>query len=99
MRLGLHVLSYGSTWPETLSTAQRAERAGFDLVLGADHLFATGGDPLEPFFEGWTTLSAWAASTSRIGVGLLVGANAFRNPAVVAKMAATIDHVSMPTLT
>jgi alkanesulfonate monooxygenase SsuD/methylene tetrahydromethanopterin reductase-like flavin-dependent oxidoreductase (luciferase family) len=94
MRFGLHVLSYGSTWPETLDTVQRAERAGFDFVLGADHLFATGGDPYEPFFEGWTMLSAWAALTSRIGVGLMVGANAFRNPGVVAKMAATVDHVS-----
>lgn len=94
MRFGLHVLSYGSTWPDTLATVQLAERSGFDLVLGADHLFATGGDPLAPFFEGWTMLSAWAASTSRIGVGSLVGANAFRHPAVVAKMAATIDHVS-----
>lgn len=94
MRFGLHVLSYGSTWPQTLDTVRLAERSGFDLVLGADHLFATGGDPLQPLFEGWTMLSAWAASTSRIGVGLLLGANAFRHPAVVAKMAATVDHVS-----
>ena len=94
MRFGLHVLSYGSTWPETLGAVQRAERSGFDLVLGADHLFATGGDPLQPFFEGWTMLAGWAAATSRIGVGLLVGANAFRHPAVVAKMAATVDHIS-----
>ena len=94
MRLGLHVLSYGSTWPETLETVTRAEASGFDLVLGADHLFATGGDPHQPFFEGWTMLAAWAAATSRIGVGLLVGANAFRHPAVVAKMAATVDHIS-----
>jgi len=94
MRFGLHVLSYGSTWPETLDTVQLAERSGFDLVLGADHLFATGGDPFAPFFEGWTMLSAWAATTSRVGVGLLVGANAFRNPGVVAKMAATVDHIS-----
>jgi alkanesulfonate monooxygenase SsuD/methylene tetrahydromethanopterin reductase-like flavin-dependent oxidoreductase (luciferase family) len=94
MRFGLHVLSYGSTWPETLDTVQLAERSGFDLVLGADHLFATGADPFAPFFEGWTMLAAWAATTSRVGVGLLVGANAFRNPGVVAKMAATVDHIS-----
>jgi alkanesulfonate monooxygenase SsuD/methylene tetrahydromethanopterin reductase-like flavin-dependent oxidoreductase (luciferase family) len=94
VRLGLHVLSYGSTWPETLDAVRRAERSGFDVALGADHLFATGSDPHQPFFEGWTMLAAWAAMTSRIGVGLLVGANAFRHPAVVAKMAATVDHIS-----
>jgi alkanesulfonate monooxygenase SsuD/methylene tetrahydromethanopterin reductase-like flavin-dependent oxidoreductase (luciferase family) len=94
MRFGLHVLSYGSTWPETLDTVQLAERSGFDLVLGADHLFATGGDPFAPFFEGWTMLSAWAATTAQVGLGLLVGANAFRNPGVVAKMATTVDHIS-----
>lgn len=94
MLLALHVLSYGSSWPDTLDAVRRAEAAGFDLVLGADHLFATGGDPLEPFFEGWTMVAAWAASTSRVRVGLLVGANPFRHPAVVAKMAATVDHIS-----
>jgi alkanesulfonate monooxygenase SsuD/methylene tetrahydromethanopterin reductase-like flavin-dependent oxidoreductase (luciferase family) len=93
-RLGLHVLTYGSSWPDALATVRGADEAGFDDVFGADHLFATGGDPLQPFFEGWTMLAAWAQATSRVRVGLLVGANAFRNPAVVAKMAATIDHIS-----
>ena len=61
-------------------------------MLGADHLYATGADPLEPFFEGWLTLAAWGQRTSRAHLGLLVGANPFRHPGVVAKMLATLDH-------
>jgi alkanesulfonate monooxygenase SsuD/methylene tetrahydromethanopterin reductase-like flavin-dependent oxidoreductase (luciferase family) len=93
-RLGLHVLTYGSSWPDALAAVQAADELGFDNVFGADHLFATGGDPQQPFFEGWTTLAAWAQATQRTRLGLLVGANAFRNPGVVAKMAATIEHLS-----
>ena len=47
-----------------------------------------------PIFEGWLTLAAWAQATERIRIGLMVGANTFRNPALVAKMATTLDHVS-----
>ena len=49
---------------------------------------------IDPVFEGYTSLAAWAAVTSHTRLGLLVGANTFRNPAVVAKMVATIDHIS-----
>src|SRR5204862_6260526 len=45
-------------------------------------------------FEGWTSRAADAAATERIGLGLLVGANTFRNPGLVAKEAATLDHIS-----
>lgn len=93
-RLGLHVLTYGATWADALAVVRRADELGFGYVFGADHLFATGGDPYQPFFEGWTTQAAWAHATERTRLGLLVGANAFRNPGVVAKMAATIDHIS-----
>lgn len=45
-------------------------------------------------FEGWLTITAWAQATERVTVGLMVGANTFRNPAIVAKMATTLDHIS-----
>jgi alkanesulfonate monooxygenase SsuD/methylene tetrahydromethanopterin reductase-like flavin-dependent oxidoreductase (luciferase family) len=45
-------------------------------------------------FEGWMTLAAWAEATSQARIGLMVGANTFRNPALVAKMATTLDHIS-----
>jgi alkanesulfonate monooxygenase SsuD/methylene tetrahydromethanopterin reductase-like flavin-dependent oxidoreductase (luciferase family) len=59
-----------------------------------DHLMPIGGDRLGPIFEGWTLLSALAAQTSRVRLGLLVTSNRFRPPAVLAKIATTVDVVS-----
>ena len=92
--LGLDVLTYGATWASALETVRLADRLGYDAVFTADHLFATGGNPAQPFFEGWTTLAAWSQRTSAAHLGLLVGANTFRNPGVVAKMTSTLDHAS-----
>ncbi|MDQ2894365.1 MAG: LLM class flavin-dependent oxidoreductase [Actinomycetota bacterium] len=59
-----------------------------------DHLMPIGGDPNGPIFEGWTLLSALAAQTERLRLGLLVTSNRFRPPAMLAKIAATVDVVS-----
>jgi alkanesulfonate monooxygenase SsuD/methylene tetrahydromethanopterin reductase-like flavin-dependent oxidoreductase (luciferase family) len=59
-----------------------------------DHLMPIGGDPSGPIFEGWTLLSALAAQTERLRLGLLVTSNRFRPPAMLAKIAATVDIVS-----
>ncbi|WP_233413826.1 LLM class flavin-dependent oxidoreductase [Nucisporomicrobium flavum] len=59
-----------------------------------DHLMPIGGDPLGPAYEGWTLLSALAARTERLRLGLLVTSNRLRPPAVLAKIAATVDVVS-----
>ena len=59
-----------------------------------DHLFPIGGDPAGPVFEGWTLLSALAAQTRRLRLGLLVTSNRFRSPAMLAKIATTVDIVS-----
>ena len=59
-----------------------------------DHLLPIGGDPRGPIFEGWTLLSALAAQTQRLRLGLLVTSNRFRPPAMLAKIAATVDIVS-----
>ncbi len=59
-----------------------------------DHLMPIASDRLGPIFEGWTLLSALAAQTSRLRLGLLVTSNRFRPPAVLAKIATTVDVVS-----
>ncbi|MCO5966974.1 LLM class flavin-dependent oxidoreductase [Actinoallomurus soli] len=59
-----------------------------------DHLMPIGGDPYGPAYEGWTLLSALAAQTHRLRLGLLVTSNRFRPPAMLAKIAATVDVVS-----
>ncbi|MFB9840259.1 LLM class flavin-dependent oxidoreductase [Actinoallomurus acaciae] len=59
-----------------------------------DHLMPIGGDPNGPAFEGWTLLSALAPQTRRLRLGLLVTSNRFRPPAMLAKIAATVDIVS-----
>ena len=59
-----------------------------------DHLFPIAGDRNGPIFEGWTLLSALAAQTQRLRLGLLVTSNRFRPPAMLAKIATTVDIVS-----
>jgi alkanesulfonate monooxygenase SsuD/methylene tetrahydromethanopterin reductase-like flavin-dependent oxidoreductase (luciferase family) len=59
-----------------------------------DHLLPIVGDPNGPIFEGWTLLSALAAQTERLRLGLMVTSNRFRPPAMLAKIAATVDVVS-----
>ena len=59
-----------------------------------DHLMSLAGDPTGPVYEGWTLLSALAAHTRRLRLGLLVTSNRFRPPAMLAKIATTVDIVS-----
>lgn len=59
-----------------------------------DHLFPIAGEPTGPCFEGWTLLSALAAQTQRLRLGVMVTSNRFRPPALLAKIAATVDVVS-----
>ena len=92
--LGINLWSQASDWPAFLRAAQRAEALGFDHFWTWDHLLAIFGDPDQPIFEGYAALAAVAATTSRIRVGLFVGANTFRNPGLAVKAITTIDHIS-----
>jgi F420-dependent oxidoreductase-like protein len=81
--------------------AQRAEALGYDWFSVMDHLIQIPGvgAPEEPFMEGWTALAALAAVTGKIRLGTLVTSVAYRNPALLAKMAAGIDIISRGRLT
>jgi F420-dependent oxidoreductase-like protein len=94
LRFGAQLWSQRTTWQEFRDTARRAEDVGWDSVWTWDHLLAIFGPWEQPIFEGWTTLAATAAVTKRIRVGLMVGANTFREPGLTAKLAATLDHIS-----
>lgn len=94
LKLGILLWSQAATWPEMLDAAKRVDRLGYAHLWTWDHLYAIFGDPYQPIFEGWSLLAAWARETERTRLGLLVGANTFRNPGLVAKTAATLDHIS-----
>lgn len=94
LKLGALCWNQYTDWPSLLEAGLRAERLGFHSLWTWDHLYPIVGDHEGPIFEGYMTLAAWAQATQRIRLGLMVGANTFRNPAVVAKMVTTLDHIS-----
>lgn len=82
-------------YAETRAFALQAEAAGFDSIWLYDHLlFRFPGRPTEGIWEAWTVYSALAEATSRVELGTLVLCMPFRHPAVLAKMAVTLDEVS-----
>jgi len=90
--LGVQLATTTVSWPEIRDAARRVEELGYDSVWVPDHLLAreTGAGRL----EAWQVLAAIATATRRIRIGPLVSPVTFRHPAVLAKMAATLDHVS-----
>src|SRR5712692_9800436 len=77
------------------AVAQQAEADGFDSIWLPDHFFYRNpGEPTRGIWECWTMLSALAEATRRIELGTLVVCNSFRHPAILAKMATTLDEVS-----
>ena len=90
-----------SVWPaptqsfgDVLEIARHAESTGWDGLWYADHFMPDGEATRVPWPEAWTTLAALAVSVPRIRLGPLVTGNTYRHPAVLAKMAASVDHLS-----
>jgi probable F420-dependent oxidoreductase len=106
MRIGLALPHYDTSyqgepvsWEALLKVAEVAEEAGFDSLWVSDHFFLDWGkyggpDDRQGAFECWTLLSALAARTQKVRLGSMALCNDFRNPALLAKMAASLDLLS-----
>jgi alkanesulfonate monooxygenase SsuD/methylene tetrahydromethanopterin reductase-like flavin-dependent oxidoreductase (luciferase family) len=94
MRVALMVEGQeGVTWDEWVALADACEEHGIEAIFRSDH-YLSPSHPERPATDAWTLLGALAARTSRLRLGTLVSPITFRHPAVVAKAAATVDHVS-----
>lgn len=94
LRFGLKVSQQGQRIEVLRHGWLVADEAGFDHLWPFDHLVALHAPPTTPIFDGWTLLGAIAASTRRIRMGLNVSGNLYRHPALLAKIAVTVDHLS-----
>ncbi len=93
LHFGVTLPQIKRSWEEARAAALEFDRLGFDSVWVCDHVY---GVPLPtlPIFEAWTELAAVAAITERVELGTLVTPPFFRNPGVLAKQIATVDHVA-----
>lgn len=94
IRFGVQAAPQQISWAELKEVWQEVEALGFDSLWVNDHMLPSVGPTDAANMEGWATLAAMAALTSKVKIGALVTANTFRHPAVLAKMATTIDHIS-----
>jgi F420-dependent oxidoreductase-like protein len=94
IRFGIQTGQQFASWPEIVRLWQRAEALGYDTAWTYDHFVAVMMDPYDPTLEAWTCLAALATATTRIRIGALVTGNTYRHPAILAKIATTLDVIS-----
>src|SRR5947209_18411838 len=81
-------------WDKAVETARRAEELGYDSVWVYDHFHNVPRPAHEAVFECWTTVAALSQLTTRVRLGQMVGCASYRNPALLAKITATVDVIS-----
>lgn len=94
IKVGVLAFPQYTDWPSFLRIGRRVDELGYNSLWTWDHLYPIQGDWRGPIFEGYMTLAGWASVTKRVTLGLMVGANPFRNPALVAKMVTQLDHMT-----
>ncbi len=94
VKIGFLLWPQTDSWPTLRDAAVRAERGGAASLWTWDHLNSIVGPWEGPILEGWSILAGWSQVTERATLGLMVGANTFRNPGLTAKLATTLDHLS-----
>ncbi len=93
IRFGIQTGQQNVEWEQLVSMWRSAEAWGYDSLWAFDHFYPIFSDPTGACLEGWTTLCALAQVTSRARIGHLVNGNTYRNPCVLAKMAASLDRI------
>ena len=94
IRIGALVWNQYTDWPAMRDLGRKIDQLGYDSLWTWDHLYPILADPDGPFFEGYMVLAGWSQQTINATIGLMVGANTFRNPGLVVKMVTTLDHLS-----
>ena len=93
VKVGIKTSQGGYTYTELSDVWQKAEQLGFDSAFLYDHLTAVG-NPNDSCLEAYSTLSALARDTSRLRIGVMATCVNYRNPALLAKISSTVDHIS-----